>query len=133
MLQDLFDVADRPPAPADGHGVQQRRDGGGEGEAADRDRVFDIGLLARRLATALQWAASDPETRDLPVGLFGASMGAAAALRCAALERLRDGKLEIVPDASHLFEELGALEDVARRAGDFVLKHLARRDRGAAA
>ena len=104
-----------------------------EGEAADRDRVFDIGLLARRLATALQWAASDPETRDLPVGPFGASMGAAAALRCAALERLRDGKLEIVPDASHLFEEPGALEDVARRAGDFVLKHLARRDRGAAA
>jgi putative phosphoribosyl transferase len=49
-------------------------------EASDRANVFDIGLLADRLAMAVEWLARQPETRDLPVGLFGASTGAAAAL-----------------------------------------------------
>ncbi|WP_406498793.1 dienelactone hydrolase family protein [Streptomyces sp. NBC_01604] len=49
---------------------------------------FDIGLLARRLADAIDWLEQRPQTADLPVGLFGASTGAAAAL-VAAVERPR--------------------------------------------
>lgn len=45
---------------------------------------FDIALLARRLEAALDWAREDPRTAALPVGLFGASTGAAAALVAAA-------------------------------------------------
>jgi putative phosphoribosyl transferase len=45
---------------------------------------FDIGLLADRLTGAIDWLEARPETRDLPIGLFGASTGAAAALRAAA-------------------------------------------------
>jgi dienelactone hydrolase len=46
--------------------------------------VFDIGLLARRLAAATSWLASQPAAAGLPVGYFGASTGAAAALAAAA-------------------------------------------------
>lgn len=53
-------------------------------EAADRRRVFDIELLAKRLLEALRWARGDPRTDRLPFGLFGASTGAAAALVAAA-------------------------------------------------
>ena len=45
---------------------------------------FDIGLLADRLISAIDWLEAQPETRELPIGLFGASTGAAAALRAAA-------------------------------------------------
>jgi putative phosphoribosyl transferase len=45
---------------------------------------FDIGLLADRLTDAIDWLEQRPETRELPVGLFGASTGAAAALQAAA-------------------------------------------------
>src|SRR5215207_5931166 len=45
---------------------------------------FDIGLLADRLAGAIDWLEQQPETRELPIGLFGASTGAAAALQAAA-------------------------------------------------
>src|SRR5918994_1527455 len=45
---------------------------------------FDIGLLADRLAGAIHWLEQQPETRELPIGLFGASTGAAAALQAAA-------------------------------------------------
>jgi pimeloyl-ACP methyl ester carboxylesterase len=45
---------------------------------------FDIGLLADRLTGSIDWLEAQPETRDLPIGLFGASTGAAAALRAAA-------------------------------------------------
>ena len=45
---------------------------------------FDIGLLAERLVGAIDWLNSQPETRGMPIGLFGASTGAAAALRAAA-------------------------------------------------
>jgi len=45
---------------------------------------FDIGLLADRLTGAIDWLERQPETRELPIGLFGASTGAAAALRAAA-------------------------------------------------
>ena len=53
-------------------------------EAQRRERVFDIPLLARRLEDATSWALAEPDTRRLPVGYFGASTGAAAALRAAA-------------------------------------------------
>ncbi|MGZ8481830.1 MAG: phosphoribosyltransferase family protein, partial [Candidatus Limnocylindria bacterium] len=45
-------------------------------EAADRRNVFDIGLLAERLAAAARWAQLEPELQDLPLGYFGASTGA---------------------------------------------------------
>lgn len=45
---------------------------------------FDIGLLVQRLALSADWLARDPDTRRLPLGLFGASTGAAAALQLAA-------------------------------------------------
>jgi putative phosphoribosyl transferase len=45
---------------------------------------FDIGLLADRLVGAIDWLEQQPETRELPIGLFGASTGAAAALQAAA-------------------------------------------------
>ncbi|AXI55091.1 Amidophosphoribosyltransferase (plasmid) [Pseudoseohaeicola sp. NH-UV-7] len=53
-------------------------------EAEDRRNVFDIPLLARRLLDADLWIASEPELGDLPLGLFGASTGAGAALLAAA-------------------------------------------------
>ena len=53
-------------------------------EAGDRAKVFDIGLLARRLVAATDWVAADGRSRDLPIGYFGASTGAAAALVAAA-------------------------------------------------
>jgi putative phosphoribosyl transferase len=56
-----------------------------EAEAADRANVFDIPLLARRLLAAVPWVANQPEVADLPIGLFGASTGAAAALTAAAM------------------------------------------------
>jgi putative phosphoribosyl transferase len=56
-----------------------------EPEEQDRRNVFDVGLLAQRLALANDWASDDARTRDLPVGYFGASTGAAAALIAAAL------------------------------------------------
>jgi putative phosphoribosyl transferase len=58
-----------------------------EEEAIDqytRQYRFDIGLLTDRLTRAIDWLAHHPATRDLPIGLFGASTGAAAALRAAA-------------------------------------------------
>ncbi|ESR23994.1 dienelactone hydrolase family protein [Lutibaculum baratangense] len=55
-----------------------------DSEAQDRRNVFDIPLLADRMAEAVEWARRATETRDLPVGLFGASTGAAAALVAAA-------------------------------------------------
>jgi putative phosphoribosyl transferase len=53
-------------------------------EEVDRANVFDIGLLAGRLAAATSWLRSQPGTAGLPVGYFGASTGAAAALLAAA-------------------------------------------------
>jgi putative phosphoribosyl transferase len=51
-----------------------------DAEAADRRNVFDIGLLANRLARATDWVRHHDAVAGLPVGLFGASTGAAAAL-----------------------------------------------------
>ena len=141
-------------------------------EAADRDNVFDIALLARRLEGAVGWLRADPNVRELPIAFFGASTGAAAALVAAAhlrpdvaavvsrggrpdlaaealevvtaptllivggadtqvLElnrqaqaRMRcETRLEIIPGATHLFEEPGALERVAERAVAWFADH----------
>ncbi|MCU1299441.1 MAG: dienelactone hydrolase-like enzyme [Acidobacteriaceae bacterium] len=136
---------------------------------------FDISLLASRLIEATRWLLVQSETAQLPVGYFGASTGAAAALVAAADlpdliesvvsrggrpdlagERLRkvvaptllivgsrdyvvlelnrkalaelrgEKKLEIVPGATHLFEEPGTLEAVAQLARDWFVLHLGR-------
>ena len=146
-----------------------------EEEAADRDNVFDIELLGRRLYMVTEWLLEDPLTDDLPVGLFGASTGAAAALYAAAdkLRRLkavvsRGGRpdlagdmlakvhvptllivggnddivlqlnrralaqmtcvkqLEIVPGATHLFEEPGCMEHVVELTIDWFSRYLHR-------
>jgi putative phosphoribosyl transferase len=138
---------------------------------------FDIGLLIERLDAGLAWVGQDARTGALPVGCFGASTGAAAALGLAgrhpdvvravvsrggrpdltpddllaavraptllivggadevvldmnrrALVRMRaPAELEVVPGASHLFEEPGALEEVADLAGAWFVHHLAPR------
>ncbi len=134
---------------------------------------FDVRLLGRRLVAAVDWLRTDPRTSRLPVGTFGASTGAAAALIAAsdrpdsvlavvsrggrpdlageALERVSaptllivggadpevidlnrramrtlstELRLEIVPRASHLFEEPGALEEVSRLAAAWFVRHL---------
>lgn len=53
-------------------------------EDRDYSRRFDIGLLTRRLLDAANWAAGQDVTKHLPLGFFGASTGAAAALEAAA-------------------------------------------------
>jgi putative phosphoribosyl transferase len=134
---------------------------------------FDIELLARRLVSATDWLTQRADTRYLPIGYFGASTGAAAALVAAtkrpdvigaivsrggrpdlagpALPRVRaptllivggndvqvielnrialpqlggEKQLVIVPGATHLFEEPGALDEVARLARDWFERHL---------
>jgi putative phosphoribosyl transferase len=143
-----------------------------EREADDRRNVFDIPLLARRLGEAIDFLRSDATTRKLPLGLFGASTGAAAALVAAAqrpaqvsaivsrggrpdlagdrlplvraptllivggadtevlmLNRAAERqmtctcRLDVVPQATHLFEEPGTLEQVAERAARWFGLH----------
>ena len=55
-----------------------------ETEARDRANVFDIELLAGRVVKALGWVSAQAELKSMPVGIFGASTGAAAALVAAA-------------------------------------------------
>lgn len=54
-----------------------------EAEAQERANVFDIDQLACRLVDAIDWVGAQPVLGRLPVGLFGASTGAAAALQAA--------------------------------------------------
>ena len=56
-----------------------------EREERVRGNVFNIELLAERLLAAIDWAETEPSVAELPVGLFGASTGAAAALLAAAV------------------------------------------------
>lgn len=60
-------------------------------EAEDRDNVFDPDLLSRRLRQVLAWVRTQPMVSAMPVGLFGASTGAAAALLTASDAHLRIG------------------------------------------
>jgi putative phosphoribosyl transferase len=53
-------------------------------EDRDYSRRFDIGLLTQRLLEAARWVGAQESTRALPLGFFGASTGAAAALEAAA-------------------------------------------------
>ncbi|MGZ5200441.1 MAG: dienelactone hydrolase family protein [Telluria sp.] len=134
---------------------------------------FDICLLTARLADAAAWLRLHPAATGLPLGLFGASTGAAAALQLAAigpgvaavvsrggrpdlaghsaLARVRvptllivggddqvvlslnrkalaelqcEKELIVVPGATHLFEEPGTLEEVARLATAWFSRHL---------
>jgi putative phosphoribosyl transferase len=57
-----------------------------ERESIDRENVFDVDLLADRLLAATAWADARADLRDLPIGYFGASTGAAAALAAAAAD-----------------------------------------------
>ncbi len=141
-------------------------------EADDRRKVFDIALLAQRLGQAIDFLRGHEHTRTRPLGLFGASTGAAAALVVAAqrpaqiaavvsrggrpdlagaslpavkaptllivgsadtevlaLNRAAAGQLRCqnelaeVPHATHLFEEPGALEQVAELATRWFVRH----------
>jgi predicted phosphoribosyltransferase/dienelactone hydrolase len=56
----------------------------GTDEDRDASARFDIAVLARRLAGVVDWARAQPRLRGLPIGLFGASTGAAAAIEVAA-------------------------------------------------
>ncbi len=142
-------------------------------EESDRTAVFDIELLADRLGTVTQWLEAQPEAKGSPIGYFGASTGAGAALWAAAepgssiaavvsrggrpdladpklsqvraptllivgsrdevvlelnrqaQKRMRcESQLAVVPGATHLFEEPGALEEVSRQASNWFLSHL---------
>jgi putative phosphoribosyl transferase len=141
-------------------------------EADDRRNVFDVRLLAERLLDATRWLEAQPAVAGLPIGYFGASTGAAAALAAAArrpdviavvsrggrpdladawLSRVRaptllivggrdtpvielnrrarvllggHSRLEVVPGATHLFGEPGALERVAALARDWFIAHV---------
>ena len=142
-------------------------------DAATRHLRFDIPLLAGRLAGAIDWIVGHAQTERLPIGLFGASTGAAAALVAAAQrpEQVKavvsrggrpdlaadalpkvaaptllivgsldrqvwdlneaasrslpgEKQLVVVPGASHLFEEPGKLQEVARLAGLWFAEHL---------
>jgi putative phosphoribosyl transferase len=145
----------------------------GEQEAEDRQKVFDVELLAGRLQSAAEWLFRTPQTRSLRLGYFGASTGAAAALIAAARQPLVTGavvsrggrpdlagdyllgvtaptllivggkdeivmglneaalaflpcrkQLAVIPGATHLFPEPGALEQVARLAANWFHRHL---------
>lgn len=78
-----------------------------EEEDVVRQTRFDIPLLTERLAGATEWVEDHPETADLPVGYFGASTGAAAALRAASKEETdidavvsRGGRVDMAGDAA---------------------------------
>jgi putative phosphoribosyl transferase len=64
-----------------------------EAEAADRAKVFDIGLLAERLLHATNWVHQDVDSGDLRIGYFGASTGAGAALVADALSESEIGAI----------------------------------------
>ena len=71
-------------------------------EERNRANVFDIEVLAGRLVDVTGWLASDPDTASLPVGYFGASTGAGAALVAATDPRVKvaGGRLSRRPTGS---------------------------------
>ena len=75
-------------------------------ESADRKNVFDIPLLASRVIEAIERARAEPRVSRLPLGLFGASTGAGAAI-VAAAER---------PDSVRAVVSRGGRPDLANRA-----------------
>ena len=105
-------------------------------EESDRANVFDIPLLAERLIDVVHWIDTQPELARLPLGLFGASTGAAAALVAAAeLGRrvgavvsrggrpdLANGALEFVNAPTLLI--VGGLDDVVIKLNEQALARL---------
>jgi putative phosphoribosyl transferase len=79
-------------------------------EADDRGNVFDIDLLSDRLEMATRWATTAPGSAGLPIGLFGASTGGAAALVVAA--RLSKGIVAVVSRGGRPDLAGAALEEV---------------------
>ena len=79
-------------------------------EEAIRAKVFDIPLLAGRLESATKWVKENPETKNLHIGIFGASTGAAAALVAAA--RLGDSVGAVVSRGGRPDLAEAALPDV---------------------
>jgi putative phosphoribosyl transferase len=75
-------------------------------ESRDRENVFDIALLASRVVEAMEWARADSRVSNLPIGLFGASTGAGAAIVAAAE----------VPDRVRALVSRGGRPDLANRA-----------------
>ncbi len=80
-------------------------------EALDRRNVFDIDLLADRLLANARWLRQLPEARGMPLGYFGASTGAAAALQAAAAESdevaavvSRGGRPDLAVEYLHLVQ-----------------------------
>lgn len=75
-------------------------------EDRDYSRRFDIDLLVERLVAAARWVRKNPDTAALPIGYFGASTGAAAALRAAAQDESiaavvsRGGRPDLAPPAA---------------------------------
>lgn len=74
-----------------------------EAESADRRNVFDIALLTSRTCEAVEWARADERCAGLGIGLFGASTGAASAIRAAA----------VLPDAVRAVVSRGGRPDLA--------------------
>lgn len=80
-----------------------------ESEDAERSNVFDIDLLAQRVAGAIDWSRDRSDVGDAPIGLFGASTGAAAALEAAvarpdAVQAVvsRGGRVDLAPSAARV-------------------------------
>lgn len=80
-----------------------------ESESDDRGNVFDIELLSNRLAEAIDWVSDQDQTHGLPIGLFGASTGSAAALLaaarrhdCVAAVVSRGGRPDLAGDLEHV-------------------------------
>lgn len=96
-------------------------------EAADRANVFNIGLLASRLVQAIDWAHKQTSVLGLPIGLFGASTGAAAALVTAA-ERPLDVSA-VVSRGGRPDLALSELERVAELAREWFSDHLTKASR----
>ncbi|ALK99263.1 DeoR faimly transcriptional regulator [Massilia sp. WF1] len=87
-------------------------------EEADPHHRFDIALLTLRLRTAARWLAHEPATAHLPLGLFGASTGAAAALRLAGEPHLGEPYLgHLTPDRPYPHAPYPSIAAVVSRGG----------------
>lgn len=143
-------------------------------ESHDVENVFDVSLLAERLVEATYWARQQQNLKSLSIGYFGASTGAAAALKASiapsnpiaavvsrggrpdlvdaqTLKKVKsptrlivgaadhdvlalneqvlllltcEAKLDIIPNATHLFEEPGTLEKAADLAADWFARFM---------
>src|SRR6266496_1051077 len=92
-------------------------------DARTAELRFNIGLLAERLVHATKWAKQQEQAPTLLI--VGGNDDVVIELNEQARDRMRcEVKLEIVPGATHLFEEPGALEKVAKLASDWFVSHI---------